>query len=180
MATVGEGLKANILIGGTIDANWRNSVGQIKEGLLGITKETTALKNRQAKLAQQMKKAVLEGKDITKLRSEYETLGKKIGDAKKDQGRLNSQLKKAETFSKWMSHGKPSNGFWLFLEYGAAQSAGGEFLPDYTITQDMVSDWSYLEGDRGSDSSGGDKKAKALTMKSGRSGSLQIKRPAAV
>lgn len=50
---------------------------------------------------------------------------------------------------------KVTNGFWVFLEYGAAQSAGGNFLPDITISPDMVSDWSYQEGDRGADSANG-------------------------
>ncbi|WP_051857266.1 hypothetical protein [Trabulsiella guamensis] len=77
MATVGEGLKASIRIGGTIDSSWRKGVSQIKDGLLGITKETKSLQSRQEKLARQMKKAVLEGKDVTKLRAQYESLGKK-------------------------------------------------------------------------------------------------------
>ncbi|KFC12939.1 phage protein D [Trabulsiella guamensis ATCC 49490] len=55
---------------------------------------------------------------------------------------------------------KPSNGFWLFLEYGAAQASDGGFLPDITITPDMVSDWSYQEGDRGSDSANSSGKGK--------------------
>lgn len=54
---------------------------------------------------------------------------------------------------------KVTNGFWVFLEYGGAQSAGGNFLPDLTITPNMVSDWSYQEGDRGADSANGSGKS---------------------
>ncbi|EPT7612940.1 late control protein, partial [Escherichia coli] len=43
---------------------------------------------------------------------------------------------------------KPTNGYWLFLEYGASQSATGSDAPVMTITTDMVSDWDYREGER--------------------------------
>ncbi len=50
---------------------------------------------------------------------------------------------------------KPTNGYWLFLEYGASQSTGGRDAPVMTITPDMVSDWDYREGDRQGASGGG-------------------------
>ena len=43
---------------------------------------------------------------------------------------------------------KPTNGYWLFLEYGASQSAGGRNASEITITPGMVSDWDYREGER--------------------------------
>ncbi len=50
---------------------------------------------------------------------------------------------------------KPTNGYWLFLEYGASQSAGGRDAPVMTITPGMVSDWDYREGERQGASGGG-------------------------
>lgn len=43
---------------------------------------------------------------------------------------------------------KPTNGYWLFLEYGASQSATGRDAPVLTITPEMISDWNYREGER--------------------------------
>lgn len=56
---------------------------------------------------------------------------------------------------------KPTNGYWLFLEYGASQSAGGRNAPEITITPGMVSDWDYREGERQGAAGGakGDKKS---------------------
>ena len=50
---------------------------------------------------------------------------------------------------------KPTNGYWLFLEYGASQSTCGRDAPVMTITPDMVSDWDYREGERQGASGGG-------------------------
>lgn len=50
--------------------------------------------------------------------------------------------------SEYGATSKPTNGYWLFLAYGAGQSAGGKDVPVMTITPDMVSDWSYQEGER--------------------------------
>ncbi|EFB5187740.1 contractile injection system protein, VgrG/Pvc8 family [Escherichia albertii] len=56
---------------------------------------------------------------------------------------------------------KPTNGYWLFLEYGASQSPSGRDAPALTITPDMVSGWSYTEGERGGASGvSGEKKGK--------------------
>lgn len=44
---------------------------------------------------------------------------------------------------------KPSHGYWLFLEQGAAVTAGGHDVKAWTITPDRVTRWSYREGDRG-------------------------------
>lgn len=44
---------------------------------------------------------------------------------------------------------KVTNDRWLFLEFGAGQSAGGRELPSVTVTPEMVSTWNYSEGDRG-------------------------------
>ncbi|MEE7397387.1 late control protein [Escherichia coli O25:H4] len=56
---------------------------------------------------------------------------------------------------------KPTNGYWLFLEYGASQSTGGRNAPEITITPGMVSDWDYREGERQGAAGGakGDKKS---------------------
>ncbi|MEB7211357.1 late control protein [Escherichia coli] len=56
---------------------------------------------------------------------------------------------------------KPTNGYWLFLEYGASQSTGGRDTPMMVITPDMVSDWDYREGERQGAAGGakGDKKS---------------------
>jgi hypothetical protein len=57
---------------------------------------------------------------------------------------------------------KPSGGYWLFLEQGAALTASGKTLADVTIVPREVSNWTYSEGQRGSTtgkpSSGGKEK----------------------
>lgn len=45
---------------------------------------------------------------------------------------------------------KPSGGYWLFLEQGAALTASGKTLADVTIVPREVSNWTYSEGQRGS------------------------------
>ncbi len=47
MATVGDNLRANIRIGGTIDPSWKNSVNGLKKGLSGATREVARLTRQQ-------------------------------------------------------------------------------------------------------------------------------------
>lgn len=44
---------------------------------------------------------------------------------------------------------KPTNGYWLFLEQGAAVNASGKEVKSWTFTPDQVTRWSYSEGSRG-------------------------------
>nr|DAL95571.1 MAG TPA: tail protein [Caudoviricetes sp.] len=57
---------------------------------------------------------------------------------------------------------KPSGGYWLFLEQGAALTASGKALADVILIPSEVSNWTYTEGQRGSTtgkpSSGGKEK----------------------
>lgn len=53
---------------------------------------------------------------------------------------------------------KPSGGYWLFLEQGAATTASGKSTSAITITPEQVSHWSYNDGGRGNSSSGDKKK----------------------
>ncbi|QIR27783.1 contractile injection system protein, VgrG/Pvc8 family [Kluyvera genomosp. 3] len=45
---------------------------------------------------------------------------------------------------------KPSGGYWLFLQQGAAMNASGGQTGAVTVTPEDVSSWSYSEGERGS------------------------------
>lgn len=49
---------------------------------------------------------------------------------------------------------KPTNGYWLFLEQGAATNASGKEVKSWTFTPDQVTRWSYQEGDRGGSKEG--------------------------
>ncbi|TBM28246.1 contractile injection system protein, VgrG/Pvc8 family [Hafnia paralvei] len=64
---------------------------------------------------------------------------------------------------------KPSGGYWLFLEQGAALTASGKTLADVTIAPREVSNWTYSEGQRGSTtgkpSSGGKEKKGKIGVK---------------
>lgn len=64
---------------------------------------------------------------------------------------------------------KPSGGYWLFLEQGAALTASGKTLADVTIVPREVSNWTYSEGQRGSTtgkpSSGGKEKKGKIGVK---------------
>ncbi|MCE9902509.1 contractile injection system protein, VgrG/Pvc8 family [Hafnia paralvei] len=64
---------------------------------------------------------------------------------------------------------KPSGGYWLFLEQGAALTASGKTLADVTIVPSEVSNWTYSEGQRGSTtgkpSSGGKEKKGKIGVK---------------
>ncbi|EKL5182791.1 hypothetical protein PR668_004654, partial [Escherichia coli] len=53
MATVGDNLKANIRIGGTIDPSWRNSVEGLKKELSGTKKLLESLTRQQERLKKQ-------------------------------------------------------------------------------------------------------------------------------
>lgn len=57
--------------------------------------------------------------------------------------------------SRYDAVSKPSGGYWLFLEQGAAETAGGKAVPGFTFTPKMVGRWSYSEGDRGGAKPGG-------------------------
>ncbi|NUC56992.1 late control protein D [Escherichia coli] len=64
---------------------------------------------------------------------------------------------------------KPSGGYWLFLEQGAALSTSGKALADVTIAPREVTNWTYSEGQRGSTtgkpSSGGKEKKGKIGVK---------------
>ncbi len=55
---------------------------------------------------------------------------------------------------------KPTNGFWLFLEYGAGQTVSGREMVEVTITPEMVSRWNYSERKRDGAQSTAKKKGK--------------------
>ncbi|EPJ1249936.1 hypothetical protein ACTEVO_004863, partial [Escherichia coli] len=101
MATVGDNLKANIRIGGTIDPSWKNSVEGLKKGLSGATKEAARLTRQQDVLKRKIQAGVLAGQDITDLRKQYEKLGKKIHDATGEQDKFNRKLARAERLARW-------------------------------------------------------------------------------
>ncbi|WP_432795117.1 hypothetical protein ACEY4Q_11855 [Escherichia coli] len=81
MATVGDNLRANIRIGGTIDPSWKKSVDGLRHGLSGATREVARLTRQQDVLKRKIRAGVLAGQDVTELRKQYEKLGKKIHDA---------------------------------------------------------------------------------------------------
>ena len=101
MATVGDNLKANIRIGGTIDPSWKKSVDGLKHGLSGATQEVARLTRQQDVLKRKIQAAVLAGQDITDLRKQYEKLGRKIHDATGEQDKFNRKLARAERLARW-------------------------------------------------------------------------------
>lgn len=101
MATVGDNLKANIRIGGTIDPSWKKSVDGLKHGLSGATQEVARLTRQQDVLKRKIQAGVLAGQDITDLRKQYEKLGKKIHDATGEQDKFNRKLARAERLARW-------------------------------------------------------------------------------
>lgn len=101
MATVGDKLKANIRIGGTIDPSWKKSVDGLKHGLSGATQEVARLTRQQDVLKRKIQAGVLAGQDITDLRKQYEKLGKKIQDATGEQDKFNRKLARAERLERW-------------------------------------------------------------------------------
>lgn len=101
MATVGDNLKANIRIGGTIDPSWKKSVDGLKHGLSGATQEVARLTRQQDVLKRKIQAGVLAGQDITDLRKQYEKLGKKIHDATGEQDKFNRKLARAERLERW-------------------------------------------------------------------------------
>ncbi|MDM4977854.1 hypothetical protein QT334_01520 [Escherichia coli] len=116
MATVGDNLKANIRIGGTIDPSWKKSVDGLKHGLSGATQEVARLTRQQDVLKRKIQAGVLAGQDITELRKQYEKLGKKIHDATGEQDKFNRKLARAERLERWKGRGrslKPVLGFRL-------------------------------------------------------------------
>lgn len=101
MATVGDNLKANIRIGGTIDPSWKKSVDGLKHGLSGATQEVARLTRQQDVLKRKIQAGVLAGQDITELRKQYEKLGRKIHDATGEQDKFNRKLARAERLARW-------------------------------------------------------------------------------
>ncbi|ANP06998.1 hypothetical protein LGD64_004983 [Escherichia coli] len=118
MATVGDNLKANIRIGGTIDPSWKNSVNGLKKGLSGATREVARLTRQQDVLKRKIQAGVLAGQDITDLRKQYEKLGKKIHDATAEQDRFNRELARAERLARWKGRGMTA------LKVGGGLSVG--------------------------------------------------------
>ncbi|HAJ7160316.1 TPA: hypothetical protein HNO24_25495 [Escherichia coli] len=118
MATVGDNLKANIRIGGTIDPSWKNSVNGLKKGLSGATREVARLTRQQDVLKRKIQAGVLAGQDITELRKQYEKLGKKIHNATAEQDRFNRELARAERLARWKGRGTTA------LKVGGGLSVG--------------------------------------------------------
>lgn len=118
MATVGDNLKANIRIGGTIDPSWRNSVDGLKKELSGTKKLLESLTRQQERLKKQIDAAGKENKDVAALTAEYEKLGQEIQAATRQQTLFNKKLKSAERLARWKGYGKTA------LKVGLGLSAG--------------------------------------------------------
>ncbi|WP_258126188.1 hypothetical protein [Escherichia coli] len=125
MATVGDNLKANIRIGGTIDPSWKKSVDGLKHGLSGATQEVARLTRQQDVLKRKIQAGVLAGQDITELRKQYEKLGKKIHDATGEQDKFNRKLARAERLERWKGRGKTALKAGLGLSVGAGLTLAG-------------------------------------------------------
>lgn len=126
MATVGDNLKANIRIGGTIDPSWKKSVDGLKHGLSGATQEVARLTRQQDVLKRKIQAGVLAGQDITDLRKQYEKLGKKIHDATGEQDKFNRKLARAERLERWKERAGTvlKTGFGLSVGSGLTLAAG--------------------------------------------------------
>lgn len=126
MATVGDNLKANIRIGGTIDPSWKKSVDGLKHGLSGATQEVARLTRQQDVLKRKIQAAVLAGQDITDLRKQYEKLGRKIHDATGEQDKFNRKLARAERLERWKGRAGTilKTGFGLSVGSGLTLAAG--------------------------------------------------------
>ncbi len=126
MATVGDNLKANIRIGGTIDPSWKKSVDGLKHGLSGATQEVARLIRQQDVLKRKIQAGVLAGQDITELRKQYEKLGKKIHDATGEQDKFNRKLARAERLERWKGRAGTvlKTGFGLSVGSGLTLAAG--------------------------------------------------------
>ncbi|HAU9134290.1 hypothetical protein [Escherichia coli] len=126
MATVGDNLKANIRIGGTIDPSWKKSVDGLKHGLSGATQEVARLTRQQDVLKRKIQAGVLAGQDITELRKQYEKLGKKIHDATGEQDKFNRKLARAERLERWKGRTGTvlKTGFGLSVGSGLTLAAG--------------------------------------------------------
>ncbi|EJA1186330.1 hypothetical protein LZD30_002141 [Escherichia coli] len=126
MATVGDNLKANIRIGGTIDPSWKKSVDGLKHGLSGATQEVARLTRQQEVLKRKIQAGVLAGQDITDLRKQYEKLGKKIHDATGEQDKFNRKLARAERLERWKGRAGTvlKTGFGLSVGSGLTLAAG--------------------------------------------------------
>ncbi|HCO8320390.1 TPA: hypothetical protein ACQ8V3_000777 [Escherichia coli] len=126
MATVGDKLKANIRIGGTIDPSWKKSVDGLKHGLSGATQEVARLTRQQDVLKRKIQAGVLAGQDITELRKQYEKLGKKIHDATGEQDKFNRKLARAERLERWKGRAGTvlKTGFGLSVGSGLMLAAG--------------------------------------------------------
>ncbi|MBV7132308.1 hypothetical protein HEC73_14855 [Escherichia coli] len=126
MATVGDKLKANIRIGGTIDPSWKKSVDGLKKGLSGATQEVARLTRQQDVLKRKIQAGVLAGQDITDLRKQYEKLGKKIQDATGAQDKFNRKLARAERLERWKGRAGTvlKTGFGLSVGSGLTLAAG--------------------------------------------------------
>ncbi|HFN6367290.1 TPA: hypothetical protein ACH57I_003022 [Escherichia coli] len=126
MATVGDNLKANIRIGGSIDPSWKKSVDGLKHGLSGATQEVARLTRQQDVLKRKIQAGVLAGQDITDLRKQYEKLGKKIHDATGEQDKFNRKLARAERLERWKGRAGTvlKTGFGLSAGAGLTLAAG--------------------------------------------------------
>ncbi|EJW5855349.1 hypothetical protein P6694_002144 [Escherichia coli] len=126
MATVGDNLKANIRIGGTIDPSWKKSVDGLKHGLSGATQEVARLTRQQDVLKRKIQAGALAGQDITELRKQYEKLGKKIHDATGEQDKFNRKLVRAERLERWKGRAGTvlKTGFGLSVGSGLTLAAG--------------------------------------------------------
>ncbi|HEI2318966.1 TPA: hypothetical protein SI472_003012 [Escherichia coli] len=120
MATVGDKLKANIRIGGTIDPSWRNSVEGLKKELSGTKKLLDSLTRQQERLKKQIDAAGKENKDVAALTAEYEKLGQEIQAATRQQTLFNKKLKSAERLARWKGYGKTA----LKVGFGLSAGAG--------------------------------------------------------
>lgn len=92
MATVKQELSANVRFGGTIDPGWTKSVSGLERGITSLTRQSAKLTGQQQKLAKEIRKGTLAGKNVSALKTEYSRLGEQISRTRREQEKLNTSL----------------------------------------------------------------------------------------
>lgn len=127
MGVVSSNFKATVTFGGVVSSSFKSSSETLTSGIQDAETAVSRLTKKQEMLSQQIKKGVLAGKDVSKLKRQYTDLSKSIEDATQDAEKLNRALMMRKAWTVPLSGAARMGGAGLSAAMGNAGLISGAF-----------------------------------------------------
>ncbi|WP_310606951.1 hypothetical protein [Buttiauxella brennerae] len=136
MGVVSSNFKASVTFGGVVSNSFKSSTATLMKSIQGAEAESAKLAKQQENLTRKIKAGVLAGKDVSRLKRQYEDLGKSIRQATGDEALFNKALKARNLWAKPLKGLGRHTGL-TGMGQGVAERLGG--IRDKGIVPSMLS-----------------------------------------